>query len=96
MKRLLLALALVLAVVTVQPAKSEAAPLMRNAIQACGFGAAAFAATTYYGLTPALSTGTLVLPVTEAVAANALIGCGVGVVGATSATLLGWVYDVIF
>jgi hypothetical protein len=95
MKRLVVALALVTALV--RPAAADAAtPLMRNAIQSCGFGAAAFAATTYYGLTPALATGTLALPVTEAIAANAIIGCGIGVVGATSATVLGWIYDVIF
>ncbi len=95
MKRLVVALALVITLA--QPAKAEAATsLMRNAIQSCGFGAAALAATTYYGLTPALATGTLTLPVTEAIAANAIIGCGIGAVGATSATVLGWIYDVIF
>ncbi len=95
MKRLLLAAAVAVAVL-IQPIGASAAPLMRNTIQACGFGAASLAATTYYGLTPALATGSLVLPVTEAIAANALIGCGIGVVGAASATVLGWVYDVIF
>ena len=95
MKRVVIALGLMVALAV--PANAEAGTsLMRNVIQSCGFGAAALAATTYVGLTPALATGTLTLPVTEAIAANALIGCGIGAVGATSASVLGWVYDVIF
>ena len=89
------AFALMIALAPVSQAEAGA-PLMRNAIQSCGFGAAALAATTYYGLTPVLATGTFTLPVTEAIATNAIIGWGIGVVGATSATVLGWVYDVIF
>ena len=95
MKRLLIALALVFALAA--PAKAaEAAPLMRNVLTSCAFGAGMLAATTYAGLTPALSTGALVLPVTEAIAANALIGCAVGTAGAVTATVIGWVYDAIF
>ncbi len=96
MKRLLVALVLVIAC-AVPPAKAaEAAPLMRNVMQSCAFGAGVFAATTYYGLTPALATGSLALPVTEVVAANAIIGCGVGVAGATASSVVGWFYDLIF
>ena len=95
MKRVLIALALVLALAL--PAKpADAAPLMRNVITSCAFGAGMLAATTYAGLTPALSTGTLILPVTEVIAANALIGCTIGAAGAVSATVIGWVYDAIF
>ena len=95
MKRLLIALALVFALA--MPAKAaEAAPLMRNVITSCAFGAGMLAATTYAGLTPALSTGALIVPVTEAIAANALIGCTIGAAGAVTATVVGWVYDVIF
>jgi len=95
MKRVLIALALVFALAA--PAKAaEAAPLMRNVITSCAFGAGMLAATTYAGLTPALATGAMALPVTEVIAANALIGCGIGAAGAVSATVVGWVYDVIF
>ncbi len=54
------------------------------------------ATTTYTGLTPALSTGVLAVPAGEAIAANAIIGCGVGAAGATAATLATWIYDLIF
>ena len=95
MKRVLIALTLVIALTC--PAKqADAAPLMRNVITSCAFGAGMLAATTHYGLTPALATSALPLPVTEVLAANALIGCGIGVAGAVSATVVGWVYDAIF
>ncbi|MEI6985324.1 MAG: hypothetical protein WCK65_04275 [Rhodospirillaceae bacterium] len=95
MKRLLVALVLVFALIV--PVKAaESAPLMRNVMTSCAFGAGVLAVTTYYALTPALATGSLVLPVTEVIAANAIIGCGIGVAGAAASTVVGWVYDVIF
>ncbi len=96
MKRLLVALILVIGFALPAARAADAAPLMRDVLQSCAFGAGVFAATTYYGLTPALATGSLTLPVTEIVAANALIGCGVGAVGATASNLVGWFYDRIF
>ncbi len=72
------------------------ASLMRNIVQSCAFGAGVLATTTYTGLTPALSTGVLAVPAGEAIAANAIIGCGVGAAGATAATLATWIYDLIF
>ncbi len=96
MKRLLVALVLVVAFAMPPTRAAEAAPLMRNVVQTCAFGAGVFAATTYYGLTPAIATGALALPVTEIITANAIIGCGVGVAGAVSASVVGWVYDLIF
>jgi hypothetical protein len=96
-KRLLLALVFLVMIAAAPTQNAEAAaPLMRTAVQSCAFGAGTFAAATYLGLVPALSTGTLTLPVTGAIAANALIGCGVGVAGAVSSTVIGWVYDTIF
>ncbi|CAK0777193.1 conserved membrane hypothetical protein [Gammaproteobacteria bacterium] len=94
MKRTLLSAALILTLTT--PIQFADAALMRNAFQSCAFGAGAMASTTYLGLTPALSTTLVALPVTEVIAANALIGCGIGVAGATAATLTGWLYDVLF
>ena len=67
MKRFLVALVLVIAFALPTARTAEAAPLMRNVLQSCAFGAGVFAATTYYGLTPALATGAFTLPVTEAV-----------------------------
>ena len=96
MKRLLVALVLVIACAMPSAKAAEAAPLMRNLLTSCAFGAGVFGATTYYGLTPALATGAFVLPVTEVVAANAIIGCSIGVVGAATSTVIGWVYDSIF
>ena len=96
MKRLLVALVLVIACAMPSAKAAEAAPLMRNLLTSCAFGAGVFAATTYYGLTPALATGSLVLPVTEVVAANAIIGCGIGAAGAATSSVVGWVYDLIF
>jgi hypothetical protein len=96
MKKLLVALVLVFALTLPSAKAAEAAPLMRNVLTSCAFGAGVFAATTYYGLTPALATGTLALPVTEVVAANAIIGCGIGVAGAATSSVVGWVYDLIF
>lgn len=72
------------------------ASLMRNIVQSCAFGAGVLATTTYAGLTPALATGVLTVPAGEVIAANAIIGCGVGAAGATAATLATWVYDLIF
>ena len=95
MKKTLLLATLALTLST--PLQFADAALMRNAFQSCAFGAGVMASTTYMGLTPALSTGGLVaLPVTEVIAANALIGCGIGVAGATAATLTGWLYDLLF
>ena len=95
-KRILVALVLMVAFAMPSAKAAEAAPLMRNVLTSCAFGAGVFAATTYYGLTPALATGALALPVTEAVAANAIIGCGIGVAGAATSPVIGWVYDLIF
>jgi len=72
------------------------AALMRNVVQSCAFGAGVLATTTYTGLTPALTTGALALPASEAIAASAMVGCGVGAVGATAATVVTWIYDLIF
>lgn len=96
MKRILFVLALVFAMAATPAKVAEAAPLMRNVVTSCAFGAGMLAATTYAGLTPALSAPGLTLPVTEVIAANALIGCGIGAAGAVTATVVGWVYDVIF
>ena len=96
MKKLLVALVLVIAFAMPSAKAAEAAPLMRNVLQSCAFGAGVFAATTYYGLTPALATGSLAMPVTGVIAANALIGCGVGVAGAATSSVVGWFYDLIF
>ena len=95
MKRILLALVLVFAM-AMPPAQAAEAPLMRNVLSSCAFGAGVFAATTYYGLTPALATGSLALPVTGVVTANAIIGCGIGVAGAATSSVVGWLYDLIF
>lgn len=78
------------------PINFAQAALMRNIFESCAFGAGALASATYLGLTPALSSGVLTLPATEVIAANAMIGCGVGAVGATAATLTGWIYDSLF
>lgn len=72
------------------------AALMRNVFESCAFGAGALASTTYFGLTPALSSGVLTIPASEVIAANAVIGCGIGAVGATAATVTGWLYDSLF
>ncbi len=95
MKRILIALAMLFAL-ALPPASADAAPLMRNAFQSCAFGAGTLAATTYIGLTPLLSAPGLAVPVANVIAANAIIGCGMGVAGATAATVVGWIYDVIF
>ena len=95
MKRTLIALTLLFALAA-PPSSAEAAPLMRNAIQSCAFGAGVLAATTYLRLTPALATGVLTVPIANVIAANAIIGCGIGVAGASAATVTGWVYDLIF
>jgi hypothetical protein len=85
-----------LALALAAPVRAADASLMRNVFQSCAFGAGALAATTYVGLTPALATGMLTVPVTEVIAANAVVGCGVGAVGAAAATVTGWIYDAIF
>jgi len=96
MTRWMLALALLVMVAAAPAREAEAGPLMRNAVQSCAFGAGTLAAATYAGLLPALSTGAFTLPVTEVIAANAVIGCGVGVVGSVSASFATWIYDSIF
>lgn len=78
------------------PMASADATLARNLVESCAFGAGVLATTTYAGLTPALSSGLFTVPAGEVIAANALIGCGVGMAGATAATFTGWVYDLLF
>jgi hypothetical protein len=92
MKRFLLALAMLLGVVA--PVRNAAAdPLVRAAVIACAFGAGTLGTATYARLVPALVTGVLVPPLAEVIVINALIGCGIGVAGVVSATLMGRAYD---
>jgi len=93
MKRMLLALVMLLVVVALPVRNAAADPLVRNAMIACAFGAGTLGAATYARLVPALVTGVLVAPLAEVIAINALIGCGIGVVGVASATLMGRAYD---
>jgi hypothetical protein len=92
MKRFPLALAILLALaLPVRNAKADT--LIGNAAIACALGAGTLAASTYVGWVPALASGVLLAPLSGVVAANALIGCGIGFVGVISATLVGRVVD---
>jgi hypothetical protein len=94
-KRLLVALTLVF--VLAAPGHAEAA-LVRDAGRSCAFGGAILAATTYLGLTPALETAGLALPIAvpSVIAANAIIGCGLSATGSVAASVFSWIYDSIF
>ena len=72
------------------------AALVRNVLQSCAFGAGVMASATYVGLAPEINTGVLAIPAGEVIITNAIFGCGIGAVGATAATVVGWFYDAIF
>jgi hypothetical protein len=92
MKRFLLALAM-LSPLVLPIRNAEADTLIGNAAIACALGAGTLGAATYVGWVPALASGVLLVPLSEVVAVNALIGCGIGFVGVVSATLIGRVID---
>jgi len=92
MKRFMLALAM-LCVLAFPARNAQADSLIGNAAIACAIGAGTLGVATYVGWVPALASGVLIVPLSEVVAVNALIGCGVGFVGAISATLIGRVID---
>lgn len=92
MKRVLPALAL-LCVLALPIRNAEADTLIGNATTACALGAGTLGAATYVGWAPALVSGVLLVPFSEIVVINALIGCGIGAVGVVSATLIGRIID---
>jgi hypothetical protein len=92
MKRLLPVLVM-LVVFALPIGNAKADSLIGNAAIACAVGAGAVGAATYVGWVPALASGVLLVPFSEVVAVNALIGCGVGFVGVVSATLIGRAID---
>ena len=87
MKRLLLTLAM-LFVFALPIRNAEADTLIGNATEACILGGVAFGTATYVGWLPALASGVLTVQISQVVAANALIGCGVGFVGVLTANLI--------
>lgn len=86
----------ILILTLIAPVGSTQAALMRNVFQSCAFGAGVLATTTYVSLMPEISTGVLALPASEVILTNAILGCGIGAIGATAATMAGWFYDIIF
>ena len=86
----------VLVLLLLAPVSFADAALMRNVVQSCAFGAGVMAAATYIGLASEINTGVLAVPASEVILTNAAFGCGVGAVGATAATLVGWIYNAIF
>jgi hypothetical protein len=93
MKRALLALFMLSCVVAAPVRTAQAEPLLRSVVVSCAFGASTLAAATYAQLVPALATPVLTVPATEVIAANAMVGCGLGVAGAVSANLIAKLYD---
>ena len=71
---------------------AEADTLIGNATEACVLGAVAFGTATYVGWLPALASGVLTVQISQVVAANALIGCGVGFAGVVAASLIDRVF----
>jgi len=92
MKRFPLAVAM-LFVLALPIRNAEADSLIGNAAVACALGAGTLGVATYVGWVPALASGVLLVPLSEVVAVNALIGCGVGFVGVVAASLVGRVID---
>ena len=72
---------------------AKADSLIGNAAVACALGAGTVGAATYGGWIPALASSALVVPFSEIIVVNALIGCGVAFVGVISATLIGRAID---
>lgn len=88
-------LAIVLALL--MSARFAEAGLLKNVLQSCAFGAGVMATVTYVGLVSRVdASGILIIPASEAIVVNAVLGCGVGAAGATAATVVGWFYDAIF
>ena len=92
MKRYLSVLVM-LFIVALPIGNAKADSLIGNAAIACVLGAGTVGAATYVGWVPALVSGVVLVPFSEIVAVNALIGCGVGFVGVVSATLIGRAID---
>ncbi len=88
MKRPLLALAVLFLVAALPVRNAEADTVLSSVVVGCAFGAGTLGAATYFRLVPALASGILVTPFAEIVAVNALIGCGIGVVGVFAANIV--------
>ncbi|MEI8396097.1 MAG: hypothetical protein WCF85_15270 [Rhodospirillaceae bacterium] len=92
MKRFLPVLVM-LSVFALPIGNAKADSLIGNATVACAIGAGAMGLATYTGWVPALVSGIVLVPFSEIIAVNALIGCGIGFVGTVSTTLIGRAID---
>jgi hypothetical protein len=90
-----LQIAAVLTVLASTPAHAES-DLLRQASQACVFGAAVLGATSVIVLYPAMVVGTSTVPTGALIIGNTLFGCGISALGAVVANGYGRVYDRLF
>jgi len=90
-----LQIAAVLTALASTPAHAEV-DLLRQATQACVFGAAVLGVTSIIVLYPAMVVGTASVPTTSLIIGNTLFGCGISALGAAVANGYGRVYDKMF
>jgi hypothetical protein len=89
MKKLLLALALVLATT----GTGRASDLVRESGRACAFGGAVMGISSALVLYPAIAAGATGLPVGPLIIGNTVFGCSVAALGAAAAWGFSWLYD---
>jgi hypothetical protein len=90
-----LQIAAVLTALASAPVHAES-DLLRQATQACVFGAAVLGVTSVIVLYPAMVVGTASVPASSLIIGNTLFGCGISALGAAVANGYGRVYDSMF
>jgi hypothetical protein len=91
-----LSIVLVLAALTSAPAQAANEDLLRQATQACVFGAAVLGLSSAVVLYPAMVVGSSGVPAASLVIGNTLFGCGISALGAAAAGVYGQLYDQMF
>jgi hypothetical protein len=78
------------------PAQATNEDLLRQATQACVFGAAVLGVSSAVVLYPAMVVGSSGVPATSLIIGNTLFGCGISALGAAAAGVYGQLYDQMF
>lgn len=81
---------------SVQATQATNEDLLRQATQACVFGAAVLGVSSAVVLYPAMVVGASGVPATSLIIGNTLFGCGISALGAAAAGVYGQLYDRMF
>ncbi|KOR32619.1 hypothetical protein TI05_06180 [Achromatium sp. WMS3] len=91
-----LTIILILAAFTSHSVKAADEDMLRQATQACVFGAAVLGVSSAVVLYPAMVVGSSGVPATSLIIGNTLFGCGISALGAAAAGVYGQLYDQMF